>query len=181
MQDFLENDFEIVGKTLPGLEEIFLAEMIELGCIDPTIITRGVKFRGNKEILYKVNYQSRLALRFLVPIARFRALNENQLYSSIKKIHWHNYFSLKQTFAIDAITNHSNINHSKYAALKTKDAIADQFRNHFGRRPDVNTTDPDIRVNIHIIRDVCTVSLDSSGSSLHLRAYRSVSGTRSPE
>ncbi|MBI4734369.1 MAG: RNA methyltransferase, partial [Rubrobacteridae bacterium] len=114
----------------------------------------------------------RTANKVLIPIAEFVAASEDQLYKGALKINWREHLELGMTFAVDAGARNSKITHSKYAALKVKDAIADQFRNSMGKRPDVNPTNPDILINVHISKDVCTISLDSSGDSLHKRGYR---------
>jgi putative N6-adenine-specific DNA methylase len=135
-----------------------------------------VRFKGNKEILYTCNYTCRTALRFLVPRWEFSASNDTELYNECLKLPWDMLMGLDNTFAIDGAVFNSGITHSMYAALKTKDAIADFFRQKYGRRPSVNTENPDIRFNVHINRNHCTISLDSSGSSLHLRGYKASPG-----
>ncbi len=161
-----------IAKTFAGLEEILAEEIKELGGLNIKILNRAVMFEGNKELLYKTNYLCRTAIRVLVPIAIFRAQNENELYNEVLKIKWEDYIHLNGTFSIDGITSYSNITHSKYLALKTKDAIADRFREKYGRRPNVDTKDPDVKINVRVFRDECTVSLDSSVESLHKRGYR---------
>jgi putative N6-adenine-specific DNA methylase len=122
--------------------------------------------------MYKVNYSCRTALRVLVPLARFRAKNDNMLYDGVRAIPWERFLDYRGKFVVDSVVSFSEFKHSGYVALKAKDAIADRFRDRFGRRPDVDTSDPDLRVNIHIFKEDCTVSIDSSGASLHLRGYR---------
>lgn len=170
--NFPEGNFSIVSKTLTGLEEVLKDELISLGAQNTVILKRGVQFEGNKKLLYACNYMSRNALRFLVPIAEFPARDESELYNRIKQISWEKHLGLNQTFAIDGITSGSNLSHSKYVALKAKDALVDRFREKTGKRPSVNTENPSIRINIRIHQDRATVSLDSSGDSLHLRGYR---------
>ncbi len=161
-----------IAKTFAGLEEILAEEIKELGGLNIKILNRAVMFEGNRELLYKTNYLCRTAIRVLVPIAIFRAQNEKELYDEVLKIKWEDYIHLNGTFSIDGITSYSNITHSKYLALKTKDAIADRFREKYGRRPNVDTKDPDVKINVRVFRDECTVSLDSSVESLHKRGYR---------
>ena len=172
----LENNFEIIGKTLAGFEDILLQEVSELGIKNAEKINRGIKLNGSISDLYMLNYQSSLALRFLVPINSFSAHNEEQLYRGVKHYDWSKVFNLDQTFAVDATTFHSRLDHSLYVALKSKDAIADQFREKFNKRPNVDAEDPDIRINIHLVGNKCTVSLDSSGRSLHIRGYKNKNG-----
>lgn len=165
-----------IAKTFAGLEGVLAEELLDLGASKTKIINRGVQFEGNKELMYKANYSSRTALRILKPIATFKALNEDQLYNEILKIDWGEYLDVNRTFAIEGITSYSNITHSKYLALKTKDAIADRFREKTGKRPSVDTYNPDLRINVRIFKNESTVSLDSSGESLHKRGYRIATG-----
>jgi putative N6-adenine-specific DNA methylase len=163
---------DFTAKTFAGLEEVLAAELKDIGVNDIQIIKRGVQFRGNKEDLYKVNYLSRTALRVLQPISVFEAKDDKELYEKVKKIDWQKVFNLDQTFNINAHVFHSNLDHSQYVALKTKDAIVDQFREATGKRPWVAKDDADIYIDVHISQDLCTISLDSSGESLHKRGYR---------
>ena len=163
---------DFTAKTFAGIEEPLANELKELGADDVKIIKRGATFRGNNELLYKVNYMSRLAIRILKPIGVFDVKDDQQLYDKVKKINWMDVFSLTQTFSVDANLFYSELDHSNYAALKTKDAIVDQFREATGKRPWVSNENPDIYIDVHISHDICTISLDSSGESLHKREYR---------
>lgn len=171
------NTFKITAKTILGLEEALAEEIRELGGTDVEVIYRGVQFSATKEIMYACNYQCRTALRFLKPEWEFPCADDTELYDQCKKLPWDDIMGLDNTFAIDGAVFNSGITHSMYAALKTKDAIADFFREKFGRRPSVDTEDPDVRINVHINRNHCTISLDSSASSLHLRGYKVAAGT----
>ena len=162
----------ITVKTLHGLEEILAAEIAEIGGTEIKILKRAVAFEGDHRLLYRANFELRTAMRVLVPINVFRARNENQLYQKIRRINWSNYMDLDGTLAIDGVTHGRLFTHSKYVALKTKDAIVDQWRDKTGKRPNVDTEKPSLRVNVYINEDVVTVSLDSSGQSLHKRGYR---------
>lgn len=168
--------FDITAKTISGLEEVLADEVRQLGGKNIEIIHRGIKFSGSQEVLYACNYHCRCALRFLKPIWEFHAPDDNSLYNSCLKLPWDMLMGLDNSFAIDGTVFNSGITHSMYAALKTKDAIADHFRSKYGKRPSVDTDDPDVRFNVHINRNHCTVSLDSSGSSLHLRGYKTAAG-----
>lgn len=164
--------FKMVAKTFRGLEDVLFSELETLGAIDLVKGNRMVEFAGNQEMLYKANFHLRTALKILKPIYEFKIKNENELYKSIQTIDWSEYFDLKSTFAVDSVVFSNNFTHTKYVALKVKDAIVDQFRDKFGKRPYVDVEDPDLRINIHISNETCTVSLDSSGDSLHKRGYR---------
>ncbi len=166
------NTFKITAKTILGLEEILAEEIREQGGTDIQIIFRGVQFTGTMEVLYACNYNCRTALRFLKPEWEFVATNDTELYREVLKLPWEKFMGLDTTFAIDGAVFNSGITHSMYAALKTKDAIADQFRAKYERRPSVDTENPDLRINVHINKNQCTISLDSSASSLHLRGYK---------
>lgn len=164
--------FEIIAKTFSGLEEVLKTELEEIGAEGCVVINRAVRCRGDVKILYRANYFCRTALRVLVPIADFEVGSEKDLYNGIYRMNWQEHISPGKTFAIEAVTSYSDLSHSKYVALKAKDAIADSFRARFGKRPDVDTADPDVRINIRIFRKQCSVSLDSSGESLFRRGYR---------
>jgi putative N6-adenine-specific DNA methylase len=168
--------FRMIAKTISGLENVLASEISALGASGVKPVMRGVEFFGDKKLLYKANYLSRTALRIIVPIAIFRADNEQQLYDGIGRISWGDYLDVNGTFSVDGVTSYSNITHSKFLALKTKDAIADQFRNKFGRRPNVRLDNADLVVNVRIFRNEATVSIDSSGESLHKRGYRKATG-----
>lgn len=163
---------QIAVKTLAGLEPLLAYELKALGADDIEPGTRIVNCTGNQELLYRINFESRTALRVLVTIGSFRATHERRYYSQLQQIDWSQYMQVDQTLAIDAVTNSRHFRHSKYAALKAKDAIVDQFRDKFGRRPSINVRDPDLRINVHISNDICNIALDSSGDSLHKRGYR---------
>jgi putative N6-adenine-specific DNA methylase len=172
-------NFEIIAKTIFGFEEILAQELKELGAIDIVQLTRAVKYKGDKSLLYKSNLQLRTAIKVLKPIASFEVVNEEQLYQKVKSINWDEYMSAEKTFAIDGIVSSDKFTHSKFVALKSKDAIADQFREKYGVRPSVDIEDPDLRINIHIADTTCSVSLDSSGKSLGKRGYK-LSQTAAP-
>ncbi len=158
-------------KTLHGLEEILAAELTALGAQNVIPSRRAVSFEGDKKLLYRANLELRTALRILSPIAKLKARNEHQLYDAIRSIDWTEYLDLKGTFAIDGVVRSNYFNHSKYVALKSKDAIADQFRDKFGKRPNVNPVSPDLRINVFIHEQTVHVALDSSGDSLHKRNH----------
>ena len=159
-----------------GLENVLAKELIDIGATDIEILKRAVGFKGTNALIYKANYLCRTALRILKPIANFEVNDEDELYEQIGKILWWEYMNVEDTFAVDSVVSYSNLNHSKYVALKTKDAIVDQFRNKYKKRPSIDTENPVLRINIHIFRNNCTVSLDSSGDSLHKRGYRKSGG-----
>ncbi len=164
--------FEIVAKTQFGLEEVLASELKALGATDVELLTRAVRYRGDHALLYRSNLCLRTALKVLVPFQSFYAHHEVQLYKRVRDIDWSRFMTPRQTLAIDA-TSHSDIfTHSQYVALKTKDAIVDQFRDRFGVRPSVDVENPDMRLNVHIHDKYVTLSLDSSGNTLDRRSYR---------
>ena len=164
--------FTIVAKTMFGLEEILAKEITDIGGEEIEILSRAVKFKGDKELLYKANLHLRTAIKILKPIATFQTRDENQLYERIQSINWSKYLSVNKTFSIDGITSGEIFTHSKYVALKTKDAIVDQFRDKYNKRPSIDLDNPHLRLNIHIYNTTCTVSLDSTGMTLAKRGYR---------
>lgn len=171
--------FKMVAKTFKGLEEVLYNELITIGATSVRKGIRMVEFEGDKEMMYRANFYLRTALRILKPIANFKVQDEDELYQAVKKTDWSSFFDVKSTFAVDSVVNSKYFSHSKYVALKVKDAIVDQFRDKFGKRPYVETDDPDVRLSVHITNDLCTISLDSSGESLHKRGYR-IKATKAP-
>lgn len=167
----MEN-FKMIAKTLFGFEEILAKELQQLGAQQVEIGTRMVSFVGDKGFMYKANLALRTALKILKPIYNFRAFNEASLYKGIQGIDWSKYLNSNQTFVIDTTVHSDNFKHSQFVAQKCKDAIVDQFKSKFGARPSIDKDYPDLRINIHIDRDQCSVSLDSSGVSLHQRGYK---------
>ena len=162
----------MVAKTIYGLEEICAGELRRLGAENVAIHNRAVSFEGNIGVLYKANLLLRTALRVLVPMHEFQAHNEHEFYDEVKKIDWSQYLSADDTLAIDTVLNTPIFNHSQYISQKAKDAIVDQFRDRYGRRPSVDLDKPTLRLHIHIYNDTCTIAFDSSGDSLHKRGYR---------
>ena len=163
----------MVAKTYEGLETVLAKELEELGAGDVELLKRAVSFTGGLELMYKANYWLRSAINILKPIARFEVENEKDLYDKIYAIKWMDYFDLGKTFSVHAtVNNHPVLHHSQYAALKVKDAIADQFRYYFNQRPDVDPKNANISINIYISGKECEVALNSSGQPLFKRGYK---------
>ena len=168
----MKEEFELVAKTFHGLEEILAKELTELGASNIEIGNRMVAFTGDKALMYKANFCLRTAIRILKPIKHFKANTADEVYDNIKSIAWENYLDNTKSFAVDAVVFSNDFRHSKFVAYKVKDAIVDYFRDQTGERPSVRINNPDVLLNIHIAEDRCTLSLDSSGESLHRRGYR---------
>ena len=168
-------NFTMIAKTQLGLEGVLARELSHLGAQDVKTLNRAVSFVGDLGFMYKANLNLRTAIRILKPIYKFDARRDVDLYDKAKKLDWVKYISIENTISVNAAVNSDFFNHSHYVALKVKDAIVDYFRDLTkGSRPDVDTKNPDVRINIHISNDKCTISLDSSGDSLHKRGYRHV-------
>ena len=163
---------ELIAKTFMGLEPVLAKELTQLGANNIQIGRRMVSFTGNKEMMYRANFQLHTAIRILKPIRHFKAKSADDVYEEIKKIDWSEYLELDSTFSVDSVVFSEEFRHSKFVSYKVKDAIVDQFRERTGQRPNISVTNPDIRLNMHIAEDDCTLSLDSSGESLHRRGYR---------
>lgn len=168
----MKQEFELVAKTFQGLEEVLAKELTELGASDIEIGNRMVAFTGDKAMLYKANFCLRTAIRILKPIKHFKAQTADEVYDNVKAINWEEYLDAEKSFAVDAVVFSNEFRHSKFVAYKVKDAIVDYFRDKTGERPSVRLNNPDVLLNIHIAEDRCTLSLDSSGESLHRRGYR---------
>ena len=164
--------FQVVAKTLEGMENILADELNDLGAQDIEIRKRAVYFKADDALLYKVNYWSRYAISFLKPIASYKASNEEELYQGAFDIDWTKLFDLNKTFMVSSVVNNSNLTHSQYVALKVKDAIADRFRKELFKRPNVETREPNIRIHVYLSNNQCEISLDSSGAPLFKRGYR---------
>ncbi|WP_296384838.1 THUMP domain-containing protein [Winogradskyella sp.] len=168
----MDNNFTMVAKTLFGFEDILAKELTQLGAIRVDKGVRNVSFEGDKGFMYKANLGIRTAIKILKPIKSFRVTREDDLYKNVKNMKWENYLKATGSLAVDATVHNSVFTHSQYTALKTKDAIVDRFRDIDGTRPDVDLRFPDLKINVHIDRQRCTISLDTSGESLHRRGYK---------
>lgn len=160
------------GQLAGGLDELATAELQSLGVETVNPGYRGLYFKADAATLYRVNYCSRLLTRVLAPLSVFMCHSPDYLYRKVREIDWSSIIQANQTFAVFANVSDSKITHSRYAALKVKDAIVDQCRDRTGRRPNVDTNEPDLWVNLHLARNQGTISLDASGGSLHRRGYR---------
>ncbi len=167
------NNFKMVAKTMYGLEPVLARELRNLGAMDVKEGTRNVSFYGDKGFMYKANLSLRTALTILKAYKSFKVNSEEELYHKIYDLPWEEFMEIGDTLAIDSTLHSEIFTHSKYVALKTKDAIVDRFRDKFGNRPSVDLKHPSLRINIHIEKNFCDVSFDSSGDSLHKRGYRS--------
>ena len=168
----MEAEFELIAKTFQGLENILAKELTDLGANNIQIGRRMVSFTGDKALMYKANFALRTAIRILKPIKHFKAQTADQVYDAIKKMDWSQYLTNETSFAVDSVVFSKEFRHSKFVAYKVKDAIVDYFREKTGSRPNISITNPDLQLHIHIAEDDCTLSLDSSGESLHRRGYR---------
>ena len=168
----MSEQFEMIAKTFQGLEEILAEELTTLGANDIQIGRRMVSFTGDKRMMYKANFCLRTAIRILKPIKNFTAKDADEVYNQIQAIPWEEYLDVNKTFAIDAVVFSEEFRHSKFVSYKVKAAIVDYFRKKTGKRPSVRINNPDVLLNIHIAQTTCTLSLDSSGESLHRRGYR---------
>jgi putative N6-adenine-specific DNA methylase len=164
--------FELIAKTMQGLEEVLAREITDLGGNDVQIGRRMVSFAGDQRLMYKANLHLRTAIRILKPIISFNAKDPDEVYEQVRKIRWEEHFDPDQTFSIDTVVYSELFRHSKFLSYRVKDGLADYFKEKFGKRPSVRLTNPDIYIHVHVSHNVCTISLDSSGESLHKRGYR---------
>lgn len=170
----MQDNFKMVAITLQGLEEVLANELKQLGAQDVKQGVRMVEFVGDEGFMYKANLYLRTAIRILKPIVKFKIRNEDDLYKNLLKIRWEKYLSVDGTFATKGTNQFKGLtNNTHYLALRTKDGIADYYKNKYDKRPNVDVKHPDLKVNMHVDRNgVCSISLDSSGDSLHKRGYR---------
>ncbi len=180
--------YSMLAKTFKGLEQVLAQELIELGANDVQIERRAVSFKGDKALLYRANLCLRTASRVLVPVAQgqlklkngiSKLKPEDWLYELVKAVNWSLYMTESTTFAIDATVYSETFRNSRFVTYRVKDAVADYWQERAGKRPNVKVTDPELYINVHIGAERVTVSLDSSGESLHKRGYR-VANTEAP-
>lgn len=167
------------AQAADDIKDIVTTELQSLGAEEIDPVYRGLYFKASKKVLYNINYKSLLINRVLAPLISFKCHSDNYLYKTALKIEWNDFLDCNKTFAVFASVSHSTIKHSKFAALRLKDAIADYFMDKAGRRPSVDTHNPQIWINLHIEHDKAVISIDTSGGSLHRRGYR-IKGIRAP-
>jgi len=178
MDGFVTNGGEIImdmqffATAARGVEEVLAGELRGLGIADPILEKGGVRFAGDMSVCYRANLWLRTAHRILMPIADFSCDTPQLLYEGVRSLAWTRYLTPDMTLAVSCNLRDSAMTHSGFVALKTKDAIVDAMRDASGRRPNVDVSDPDLLVNVHLNRNRCTVSLDTSGVSLDKRGYR---------
>ena len=162
----------MIAKTFMGLEDVLAEELTQLGANNIVKGRRMVAFTGDKEMLYRANFHLRTAIRILKPIAHFHARSADDVYEGVRAIDWSQLIARGKTFAVDSVVYSEEFRNSRFVTYKVKDAIVDQLRECTGERPNISVSNPDLRLNIHIAEDRATLSLDSSGGSLHRRGYR---------
>ena len=169
--------YKLIAKTFAGLEQVLAEEIKEIGGSTIRIGKRAVFYEGDLKMIYKSNFELRTALRILKEIGSFQFKDVDHFYLKCKNINWSKYLKINQSFAVNSTVMHSrDFKNSMFAALKVKDAIADYFRQKTGKRPNVDTENPEIIIQVHISRNNCSLSIDSSGESLHKRGYRTNQG-----
>ena len=168
----MEQQFELIAKTFMGLEPVLAKELAQMGADDIQIGRRMVSFKGDKETMYRANFQLHTAIKILKPIAHFKATCADDVYNEVSKTDWTEYLADDRTFAVDSVVFSEEFRHSKFVSYKVKDAIVDQLRENTGKRPNISVSNPDLRLHIHIADTDATLCLDSSGESLHRRGYR---------
>lgn len=170
-----QKKYRFFAQVSDSLKDAALGELKALGGDDISPSFRGVYFTVPKDRLYRINYTSRLISRVLAPLEVFDAYNTDTLYTHARRFEWNDFFEPDNTFAVFANVVDSRIRHSKFAALRIKDGIVDYFLENMGKRPKVSTQDADVEINLHIAKNVATLSMDVSGGALHRRGYREVS------
>jgi putative N6-adenine-specific DNA methylase len=168
-----QGDFEMKVTTFFGLEEILAKELMQLGGKDIVPFKRGVSVVGDLGFLYKANLCLHTALKVIIPITKFTANNDVELYDAIKKIDWERFISNSDTIMIESVINSELFTHSQYVSQKVKDGIVDRFREKTGIRPDVDLIHPSFKLYVHIYKNEVSLNLDSSGDPLYKRGYRS--------
>ncbi|MDD2556779.1 MAG: bifunctional 23S rRNA (guanine(2069)-N(7))-methyltransferase RlmK/23S rRNA (guanine(2445)-N(2))-methyltransferase RlmL [Desulfuromonas sp.] len=167
-----ESQYQLFVTAPKGLEPLLHEEIVAFGGVESRPTRGGVSCSGPLELAYTICLWSRFGGRVLLPLAQEQVTDEEQLYSLVRSIDWVEHFPCSATFAVDCNAQQSRLYHSQYIALKAKDAVVDYYRERCGQRPDVDVSNPDWRLNLHLYRDQLIVSLDLSGTSLHRRGYR---------
>ena len=172
--------FKLFATTDAGLEDVLTRELKRLGAKKTVPGERGVAFTGDLSMVYRANIHLRCAYRVLMELAEFPAPDRDALYEGVREVFWGDHMGLEQTLAVDAVSNRSALSHTQFASRVVKDAIVDGFTRRFGRRPNVDPLNPDVKINARILNDRCTLSLDTSGQRLHRRGYRPQEGVIAP-
>jgi len=167
-----QKDDRYFAQIAEGIKELGIDELSELGARDIRPEYGGLYFHADKETLYRINYSARLPSRILAPLVSFRCRTSDELYKKTKEINWTDFISVERTFAVFSNVSDSGIRNSHFASLRLKDGIVDSFREMSGKRPDVDSRDPDVWLNLYIRHDDAVISVDISGGSLHRRGYR---------
>lgn len=168
--------FPLIAKTVSGLEAVLAEELTSMGAENVMVLNRAVSFMASQSLMYRSNFLCRTALRILKPLFHFEITDQADLYREINNFAWENFIKPEQTLAIDAVISYTVFTNSQYVAQRTKDAVVDRIRDVSGQRPSVDLENPDLKINVHIFKDQCTIALDSSGQSLHRRGYRQSTG-----
>ena len=172
----IKGTYPLLAKTVSGLEELLRQEIENLGGVNLQLLKRAVSFEGDQELMYRLNYLSRLALRILKPLKIFEVKEQDAFYEEIFSIAWEDFISTDNSIAVDSVISDCVFTNSQFVSYRTKDAIIDRLRSKSGERPSIDLDNPDLRINVHIYKQTCTISLDSSGRSLHKRGYRVSTG-----
>ena len=159
------------AQVANDIKDIAEEEVQSLGADNTRKTYRGIYFTATQKALYSINFNSCLINRVLAPLISFNCHSDRYLYKISSQVQWEDFLDCSQTFAVFATVSHSSIKHSKFAALRLKDAVVDYFRARTGERPSIDTRDPDLWINLYIENNKATISLDTSGGSLHRRGY----------
>ena len=163
---------KIIVRTYAGLESLLQKEVEKLTGKEVEIEKRAISFDGATEDVYKINLWSRLSIDVLVHLYSFRAINEEQLYNKLTNFPWEKHLNVDESFSFSSIVHSSFFKHSKYVALKAKDALVDRFRKKSGSRPNVDRINPIHQFVIRISEKNASILWNSSGDSLFKRGYR---------
>ncbi|HED64173.1 MAG TPA: RNA methyltransferase [Planctomycetes bacterium] len=164
--------FHFFATCAPGIEPVLHAEARELGLSGVERQVGGVAFRGTMRDAWRANLWLRTSIRVLLRVARFHARDDDELYRGAGEVAWERFLAPHGTLLVDARTRESALDHTHFIEHRVKDAVVDRFRTRTGERPSVDRADPDLRINTHLFRDRVTISVDTSGHSLHRRGWR---------
>jgi len=163
---------QITITTLEGLEEVLFQELTDLNLSNITIKKRTAECEGSWSHVYRCNYLLRTAIRVLIPIKEAQVSDDDALYDASYSLNWSSYIKPEHSIAIKPVVSGNVFTNSRYAMYKVKDGIMDNLKDNENFRPNIDAENPDVLINVHIREDQLTISLDSSGKSLHFRNYK---------
>ncbi|HEX9672807.1 MAG TPA: THUMP domain-containing protein, partial [Burkholderiales bacterium] len=159
-----------------GLEQVLAAELAALGARETKAVDGGASFSGDLGLCYAANLESRVASRVLWQVGHARYRSEHDVFEAARALPWTRFFDVGRTIRVSVSAIKSPVKSLDFVTLRVKDAVCDAFRAAQGKRPDVDTETPDVRIHAFLTRDEATFYLDTSGEPLFKRGWRALAG-----